>query len=86
MIKDTGAPMSWSRWLRGVAWCGVGALLLAIPMLGMARVIAMVAPLLLAVAMAGTVSALTDGRTHPEPQRTEEVSGPTTFNRVRGGV
>jgi hypothetical protein len=67
MIKDTGAPMSWSRWLRGVAWCGVGALLLAIPTWGMTRVIAMVAPLLLAVAMAGTVSALTDGRTHPEP-------------------
>lgn len=67
MIKDTGAPISWSRWLRGVAWCGVGALFISIPTWGMIRVIAMVAPLLLAVAMAGTVSALTDARTHPEP-------------------
>lgn len=82
MIKDTGARLSWSRWLRGVAWCGVGALFLSIPMWGMTRVIAMVAPLLLAVAMTGTVSALSDGRTHPEP--TEDGASERAYDFQQG--
>lgn len=77
------AQRTWSSWLRGVASCGLLALCVALPVWGLGRVVSVLAPVLVAVAMAAAVAVLTADRAAPVEDGRGRPTGPPPTRRAR---